>query len=119
MSFSRVAWKIAYSVDLSDTNIWRLDFNRPGRELPKATQVAASTHEEAEPRLSPDGAWLAWLEWDHPDMPWDSTTLYIADLADGALANVTPIAGGPREFALSAVREPRRLTTRWRYVTNS
>ena len=32
----------------------------------------------AAPRLSPDGARLAWLEWDHPDMPWDATRLRVA-----------------------------------------
>lgn len=37
----------------------------------------------AYPRPSPDGAQLAWLTWDHPDMPWDTTTLWLADL-DGA-----------------------------------
>ena len=34
------------------------------------------------PRLSPDGRTLAWLEWDHPDMPWDATRLRVAPLAD-------------------------------------
>ena len=26
----------------------------------------------AAPRPSPDGRWLAWCTWDHPDMPWDA-----------------------------------------------
>lgn len=30
----------------------------------------------AAPRLSPDGATLAWLRWDHPDMPWDAAELW-------------------------------------------
>jgi dipeptidyl aminopeptidase/acylaminoacyl peptidase len=51
------------------------------------------------PRLSPDGKKLAWLAWDHPDMPWVSTRLYV-DLLDGAgrpSGSPTLIAGGPEE----------------------
>ncbi len=29
------------------------------------------------PRLSPDGDRLAWVSWDHPNMPWDATTLRV------------------------------------------
>lgn len=32
----------------------------------------------AAPSFSPDGNFLAWIEWSHPDMPWDATCLYIA-----------------------------------------
>ncbi|MEO5884616.1 MAG: prolyl oligopeptidase family serine peptidase, partial [Candidatus Limnocylindrales bacterium] len=50
------------------------------------------------PRLSPDGASLAWLEWDHPDMPWDATRLRIAPVgADGTLGRSDLAAGGPDE----------------------
>ena len=35
------------------------------------------------PVLSPDGRRVAAVAWDHPDMPWDSTVLLEADLADG------------------------------------
>jgi dipeptidyl aminopeptidase/acylaminoacyl peptidase len=52
----------------------------------------------AAPRLSPDGTRLAWLEWDHPDMPWDSTRLRVATIApDGTLGAATLAAGGPDE----------------------
>lgn len=34
----------------------------------------------AAPAVSPDGAWLAWLRWDHPDMPWDAAELWVARL---------------------------------------
>ena len=40
----------------------------------------------ASPCLSPDGSQLAWLSWDHPNMPWDGTELWIGTIEqDGAL----------------------------------
>ncbi|MEO8570432.1 MAG: prolyl oligopeptidase family serine peptidase [Chloroflexota bacterium] len=50
------------------------------------------------PRLSPDGTRLAWIEWDHPDMPWDSTLLRVAAFErDGTLGASMLAAGGPDE----------------------
>ena len=50
------------------------------------------------PTLSPDGSQLAWLTWQHPNMPWDETQLWLGDVdADGHLANVRQIAGAAEE----------------------
>lgn len=49
----------------------------------------------AAPRLSPGGEWLAWIEWDHPNMPWDVTRLCRAAVcSDGALDVATTILDG-------------------------
>lgn len=50
------------------------------------------------PRLSPDGSRLVYLTWNHPNMPWDGTELWVADVAeDGTLSNSQLVAGGPAE----------------------
>lgn len=50
------------------------------------------------PRLSDDGRKLAWLSWDHPNMPWDGTELWLAELReDGSLGEITRVAGGDDE----------------------
>ncbi len=49
-------------------------------------------------RLSPDGKRLAWLTWNHPNMPWDGNELWAADVADdGSLCNAAKIAGVQEE----------------------
>jgi dipeptidyl aminopeptidase/acylaminoacyl peptidase len=48
----------------------------------------------AYPRVSPEGARLAWIAWDFPAMPWDATRLYVADLTPAGLSNRRQVAGG-------------------------
>lgn len=50
------------------------------------------------PRISPDGRRLAWLAWNHPQMPWDGTGLWTGELEkDGSLGAVERVAGGSEE----------------------
>jgi dipeptidyl aminopeptidase/acylaminoacyl peptidase len=60
--------------------------------------LVADRHFLACPQVSPDGARLAWIGWDHPNMPWDSTELRVADIApDGGLGPARTLAGGSGE----------------------
>jgi dipeptidyl aminopeptidase/acylaminoacyl peptidase len=59
------------------------------------------------PRLSLDGSRLAWLSWDHPNMPWDGTRLWSAEIAaDGSVGDARLVAGGERESIAQPMWSP-------------
>jgi len=60
-------------------------------------KLAAGADFYMQPTWHPDGKRLAWIEWDHPNMPWDGTRLRLGTLdpEGGALAEVRTVAGGP------------------------
>jgi dipeptidyl aminopeptidase/acylaminoacyl peptidase len=69
-----------------------LDASRPQRLLQSGRDFYAA------PRISPDGRRLAWLEWDHPNMPWIGCELWVAEFArDGSLGAKRLVAGGDDE----------------------
>ncbi len=50
------------------------------------------------PRFDPSGDRLSWLCWRHPQMPWDGTELFVADvLPGGTLATPQRVAGTDTE----------------------
>ncbi|MBN1886652.1 MAG: S9 family peptidase [Thermoflexales bacterium] len=69
--------------------------------------LAAGADFYASPCLSPDGTRLAYLTWNHPNMPWDSTELWLAKLStDGAPGQAYKIAGGPDESIFQPAWSP-------------
>lgn len=51
-----------------------------------------------DPTISPDGSRVAWLQWDHPHMSWDQTTLWLGELdAAGDLVSAQAVVGGDGE----------------------
>jgi len=61
----------------------------------------------ASARVSPEGRRLAWLSWNHPDMPWQGTELWLAAIADdGTLTHARCVAGGRDESLCQPVWAP-------------
>jgi len=82
--------------------IVRLELDGPNEDF--GTVAVTGPDFVMAPRLSPDGRTLAWVQWDHPSMPWDSTQLWTADVgAGGVLTEAVLVAGGDGV----AVTEPR------------
>src|SRR6266542_5935806 len=62
-------------------------------------QMLASGYDfYSSPRLSPDGSRLAWLSWNHPNMPWDGSELWVGKLGkEGQLTSAQCVAGSASE----------------------
>jgi dipeptidyl aminopeptidase/acylaminoacyl peptidase len=55
----------------------------------------------AAPRPSPDARRLAWLEWDHPDMPWDASRLRVAAFNDDGTLGPSDLAAGGMDESIA------------------
>jgi dipeptidyl aminopeptidase/acylaminoacyl peptidase len=70
----------------------------PGGDEQGGTVLVSGADFYANPRLNPDSTRLAWVQWNHPNMPWDDSELWAADVnEDGSLGEPERLAGGPRE----------------------
>ena len=77
---------------VNDLVLLTLDGSRESRAL------AAGYDFYSSPRISSDGEYVAWLCWNHPNMPWDGTELWVAALdAHGNLNDSRRVAGGTDE----------------------
>ncbi len=56
----------------------------------------------AYPRPGADGR-IAFVAWNHPNMPWDATTLHVAKLGAHGLEDMRVVAGGPDAPAESVI----------------
>jgi acetyl esterase/lipase len=63
--------------------------------------IVSGSHFLAYARLSPDGTKLAWIAWEHPQMPWDGTELRVAELtAEGVCGPWRTLIGSSTESVL-------------------
>ena len=64
----------------------------------KVRLLASGNDFYSSPRISPNGSRLAWLTWNHPNMPWNGTELWVGELdSDGSLGQTKCVVGGADE----------------------
>lgn len=80
---------IAISEDHADGGEAKTSLVAISIDTGELTTLADGADFYSSPTLDPSGQQLAWLQWNHPDMPWDATSLMLASLADEA----APLAG--------------------------
>ncbi|WP_150460960.1 dipeptidyl-peptidase 5 [Nesterenkonia ebinurensis] len=56
-------------------------------DLSIVRRITPSARFVADPQVSPDGKHVAWISWEHPQMPWDGTQLHLGELADTSAGN--------------------------------
>ncbi|MBM3193057.1 MAG: S9 family peptidase [Chlamydiae bacterium] len=79
-------------------------------ETGEVEKIAKGHDFYAAPRLSPDGKKIAFIFWDHPNMAWDATELWIADLGTtGYIESEKKIAGSKDESVVEPSFSPEGL----------
>lgn len=70
-------------------------------------KLVSSSDFYAYPRISTDGRHLAWISWNHPNMPWDGTVLTVASFnEDGSLGQSASVAGSEEESIFQPAWSP-------------
>ena len=70
--------------------------------------IAAGNDFYSSPALSPDGTRIAWQTWNHPNMPWDGSEVWLAELdAEGHVTSSRKVAGGDSECVMQPEWSPR------------
>jgi dipeptidyl aminopeptidase/acylaminoacyl peptidase len=77
------------------------------------TVLCAGADFYSTPELSANGR-LAWTQWNHPNMPWDSTTIMVGSLSGRTVIASQSVAGGPSESAV----QPRWLGEKLIFISD-
>ncbi len=78
--------------------------NTANKQRQSCVTIAGGADFYSTPRLSPDATTLSWVQWSHPQMPWDGTQLMVADVqADYRLNNTRLVAGSNTESVMGAL----------------
>lgn len=76
----------------------------------RSIELATGSDFYGSPCISPQGDALAWIQWDHPNMPWDDSSLMVARLHSSAesvsISEVRRVAGGKNESIVQPAWSP-------------
>jgi len=101
-------------MDIAPDGTWlvavREDHRGEGEPKNEIVRIDTTSGEETVLVTGPDfvacpriGQWhttgLAWTQWNHPDMPWDTAEVWVGELDDDGLVEAQRLAGGPGEWA--------------------
>ena len=92
-------------------SIVALDLEGPNAD--GGTVLCAGADFYSTPELSASGR-LAWTQWNHPNMPWDSTTIMVGSLSGRTVEGSQSVAGGPSESAV----QPRWLGEKLIFISD-
>ncbi|WP_344836682.1 S9 family peptidase [Actinocorallia longicatena] len=67
------------------------------------TEMVTGSDFYASPTPSPGGGYLAWVQWNHPRMPWDGTELRVGVVEDDKVVSPRTVKGGMSESVLAPV----------------
>lgn len=78
------------------TSVAAIALDAKSVQAPKKLIVGKNFY--SSPAIAPDGKRIAWLGWDHPNMPWDGCECWLGEFnASGDIVNQQLIAGGEGE----------------------
>jgi dipeptidyl aminopeptidase/acylaminoacyl peptidase len=84
-------------------SIVSIDWNGEG----DAITIAAGNDFYSSPKVSADGGRVAWTTWNHPNMPWDGSELWVGELDhEGHVTSSRKVAGGEDESILQPEWSP-------------
>ncbi|GAA6033030.1 hypothetical protein JCM8097_000109 [Rhodosporidiobolus ruineniae] len=82
---------------------------------PEIATLASGNDFYSAPRWSPSGKWVSWVEWSHPDMPWEGSELYIARVGekDGKVDLAAPLVEGSKRKVAGVKGDESISQPRW------